>query len=92
MDLVLFVDAIGNVCRIKRIISMPRGNAMLVGVGGSGRQSLTRLAAYIGDFKLFMIEVVRGYKSELFREDLKKLYDLTGTQQTPTVFLFNDTQ
>ena len=66
---------------------------MLVGgVGGSGRQSLTRLAAYIGEFKLFTIEVVRGYKSELFREDLKKLYDLCGTQQLQTVFLFNDTQ
>lgn len=38
------------------------------------------------------IEVVRGYKSGLFRDDLKKLYDLTGAQQTPTVFLFNDTQ
>ena len=92
MDLVMFSDAIGYVCRIKRIISMPRGHTMLVGVGGSGRQSLTRLAAYIGDFKLFTIEVVRGYKSELFREDLKKLYDLTGTQQLQTVFLFNDTQ
>lgn len=38
------------------------------------------------------IEVVRGYKSELFREDLKKVFDLTGGQQKNTVFLFNDTQ
>ena len=71
MDLVMFGDAIGNVCRIKRVLSMPRGHAMLVGVGGSGRQSLTRLASYIAGFKVFMIEVVRGYKMELFREDLK---------------------
>ena len=92
MDLVMFSDAIANVTRIKRIISMPRGHGMLVGVGGSGRQSLTRLATYIGEFKLFTIEVVRGYKSELFREDLKKVYELCGTAQTPTVFMFNDTQ
>lgn len=38
------------------------------------------------------VEIVRGYKSELFREDLKKLYDLAGMQRTQTVFLFNDTQ
>lgn len=92
MDLVCFSDAIGHICRIKRILSMPHGHAMLVGVGGSGRQSLTRLSAYIAEFKVFTIEVVRGYKSELFREDLKKVYDLAGLQQLDTVFLFNDTQ
>ena len=92
MDLVMFGDAIGNVCRIKRVLSMPRGHAMLVGVGGSGRQSLTRLASYIAGFKVFMIEVVRGYKMELFREDLKKLYEKAGVNGENTVFLFNDTQ
>ena len=59
-------------CRVKRVISMPRGNAMLVGVGGSGRQSLSRLALH-WRFKLFTIEVVRGYRRAL-REDLKKLW------------------
>jgi len=36
--------------------------------------------------------VVRGYRLELFREDLKKLYEMTGINQQTTVFLFNDTQ
>ena len=92
MDLVMFGDALSHVCRIKRIISMPRSNALLVGVGGSGRQSLTRLSCYIASYKVFTIEVVRGYRLELFREDLKKLYEMTGINQTTTVFLFNDTQ
>ena len=92
MNLVMFGDAIANVCRIKRVVSMPRGNAMLVGVGGSGRQSLTRLASFIAGMGIFMIEVVRGYRSELFREDLKKLYERAGLNNEPTTFIFNDTQ
>ncbi|CAG9819075.1 unnamed protein product [Phaedon cochleariae] len=92
MDLVLFKDAIEHVCRIVRVISQARGNMLLVGVGGSGRQSFSRVAAYICEYSTYQISITKNYRVAEFKDDLKKLYNIAGVENKQTVFLFNDTQ
>ena len=92
MNLVMFLDAIEHVSRVCRVISLPLGNALLLGVGGSGRQSLTRLAAALEEFDLFQIEVAKGYGKTEWRDDLRKVLMMAGCEGKDVVFLFADTQ
>lgn len=93
LELVMFQEALEQLCRICRILRMSRGNMMLVGLGGSGKQSLTKLAAYICHCATYQIHITKVYKLSLFREDLKKLFIQSGgAKPEPTVFLLNDNQ
>ncbi|KAJ0037224.1 hypothetical protein NL108_018608 [Boleophthalmus pectinirostris] len=90
--LVFFQDATEHVSRIARVIRQERGNALLVGVGGTGKQSLTRLAAHMCGYRCFEIELTRGYNYDSFHEDLRRLYKMAGVEGKDMVFLFTDTQ
>lgn len=92
MNLVMFLFAIEHLSRIVRVLNMPGGNALLVGVGGSGRQSLTRLSTFIVDFEIKQIEISKNYTMNEWREDMKDVLRLAGTGARPLVFLFSDTQ
>mmetsp|Transcript_44339 Transcript_44339/g.86753 ORF Transcript_44339/g.86753 Transcript_44339/m.86753 type:complete len:4144 (+) Transcript_44339:98-12529(+) len=92
MNLIFFQDAIDHVSRICRIIRQPRGNALLVGVGGSGKQSLTRLACSMAEYKCMMIELTRGYGHADFQEFVKSLMIIAGVEGKDVVFLFNENQ
>lgn len=74
------------------MIRQERGNALLVGVGGTGKQSLTRLGAHMCGYRCFEIELNRGYNYDSFHEDLRRLYKMAGVEGKDMVFLFTDTQ
>jgi len=92
MPLVMFLDACDHVSRIHRIIRQPLGNAFLLGVGGSGRQSLARLATFIANLKCFQVEVIKGYGMMNWREDVKTVLMQAGVDNKATSFIFVDTQ
>jgi len=93
MDLVLFTDAIEHIVKIHRIITTELGHALLVGVGGSGRKSLTELATFIANYTIEVLEMAKGYSFVDWRDDMKnKLFIASGVEASPTVFLFSDTQ
>ncbi|UYV65970.1 DNAH10 [Cordylochernes scorpioides] len=91
MALVLFDNALEHLTKIQRVLRIDEGNCMLVGVEGSGKQSLTRLAAFTAGYTTFEVVLSRGYKEANFREDLKVLYQQLGVENKAVTFLITDT-
>jgi dynein heavy chain len=93
MNLVLFDDAITHVCRISRITDNPCGHALLVGVGGSGKQSLASLATFCNNQDLLRILVNQSYGMGELKLDLMDFYKKAAVKPAlPQAFLMTDGQ
>ncbi|TNM97969.1 hypothetical protein fugu_014215 [Takifugu bimaculatus] len=92
MPLVMCKYCIEHVSRICRVLKQDNGHLLLVGIGGSGRQSAAKLATFITDYTLFHIELTKNYSMADWREDLKTLMTKSGVEGKSMVFLFTDSQ
>lgn len=93
MNLVLFEQAMRHVARITRILMFPGGNALLVGVGGSGKQSLSKLAAFICKYNTVQLAVTGDFSVNDLKENLKEMYRKSAVKPgEPLVFILTDIQ
>ncbi|OMJ74343.1 hypothetical protein SteCoe_26764 [Stentor coeruleus] len=92
MNLVFFDLAVEHILRITRTLKQPRGNMLLIGVGGSGKQTLTILSSHILSYSNYQIELTKNYSLDSFREDLKKMMEISGVEGRNLAFILTDTQ
>lgn len=78
--------------RISRCLGMPKGCMLLVGVGGSGKQSLTRLASHCAGYKTFQITLSKTYNMNSLLDDLRVMYKACGQNGDKMTFIFTEAE
>jgi dynein heavy chain len=92
MDLVLFEDCMKHACKISRILTAAGGHALLVGVGGMGKQSLSRLSCFICSYTNTGIVISSSYSVNDFKVDLQTMFQKAGVKDEGMMFLFTEGQ
>ncbi|XP_032239531.2 dynein axonemal heavy chain 6 isoform X3 [Nematostella vectensis] len=87
---VFFDMAVQHVARAARVFRHPGSHMMLVGVGGTGKVTVVRLAAFIQDCRFIKPQVSRVYQRAEFWEDIKKAYFNAGIKGESTVLFLTD--
>mmetsp|Transcript_20734 Transcript_20734/g.31852 ORF Transcript_20734/g.31852 Transcript_20734/m.31852 type:complete len:370 (+) Transcript_20734:8490-9599(+) len=81
-----------HISRIARIISLPVGSALLVGVGGSGKQSLAKLSSFILGYDVVRIVVTSNYNMNDLKTDIQGMFQKAGVTGNQLLFILTDAQ
>lgn len=73
MSIIIFDFAVTQILKICRILRLDKSHGVLIGLGGSGRQTLTKLSSYIMGQQPVSLEVHKAYNQDKWRTDIKKI-------------------
>ncbi|KAK8378939.1 hypothetical protein O3P69_009581 [Scylla paramamosain] len=90
LNLVTFKHMVAQVSRISRVLSRAGGHLLLVGAGGSGRRSLTRLAAHICGHTLLLPRITPDDDYREVKEAVKEAVMRAGVDECATVVVVGD--
>ena len=91
LSIFLFEYMIQHLARISRVINKPaQGHSLLIGLGGNGRKTVTKLGAFVNDAHIFRIEPSKTYGTPEWQEDLRNLFKLLGLENKKVIFLLQD--
>lgn len=89
-QIVFFKEAVEHICRACRVLRQPNGHMLLIGIDGTGKNTIMELASYISNCELFKLNIKKGYGYEDFRDDLKNVFKQTGIHKRNIVFFIAD--
>ncbi|XP_049962029.1 dynein axonemal heavy chain 12-like [Schistocerca serialis cubense] len=92
MDIVLFRSALEHLIHLCRIMVTPCSNCLLIGVGGTSRQTLVRLGAVIVGNICFQPTISKEYGLGEWRSDLKYCLVESGGHNKEVTLMFSDYQ
>ena len=92
IDIVLFDDAIHLLSKVNRIIACPFGHSILVGLGGSGRHTMSRLASFMQDYSLFELDADHELNAQEWYDFMKEMLKSVAVKNKQAVFLLSDAQ
>ena len=80
------------ISHINHVITSPGGHALLIGTGGDGRGTATKVAALVTDHTYFTLPVCGNYNRDRWRADLKRLIRDAGFNSQETVIYISASQ
>ncbi len=89
-QIVFFKEAVEHICRACRVLRQPGGHLLLIGLDGTGKNTILELSAFISNCEMMKLNVKKGYSYADFREDLKGVFKVTGIKQRRIVLFIAD--